>query len=276
MPDKSVEAIDHLLTFVRDLDAAARFFDRLGFTLTPESRIESMGIVNRLILFSDAVEGSANFIELMSVFDAARLPPAMAGLLSGQEGIKSMVLSLGDIGQAHARFTALGCPFGPPVHVRREWRLSATESAWPEFDVLLPVDDVVTFNGCRYHNVELYRRATWTTHRNGARGFDRIYCATADPQAAVSRFADILGTTAIGDCVEYRNVTVEVRRASVPATWPIHITGYRVIGLDDSYLAQTVNRDRIIGPPNQVTAFGQTIELSSLAPPKRIEGRDTL
>ncbi len=102
-----------------------------------------MGIVNRLILFADASDGSANFIELMSVSEAARLPPAMAALLSGDEGIKSMVLSLGDVDSARAHFVALGCPFGPPVHVRREWRLSATESVWPEFDVLLPVNDVI-------------------------------------------------------------------------------------------------------------------------------------
>ena len=114
MTENPVEAIDHLLTFVRDLDEAARFFDRLGFTLTPESRIETMGIVNRLILFPDASDGSANFIELMSVFDEARLPPAMAMLLSGDEGIKSMVLSLGDVERARAHFIALGCPFAPP------------------------------------------------------------------------------------------------------------------------------------------------------------------
>src|SRR5688500_9391837 len=128
MTENPVKAIDHLLTFVRDLDEAARFFDRLGFTLTPESRIEAMGIANRLILFPDASDGSANFIELMSVFDESRLPPAMAVLLSGDEGIKSMVLSLGDVEKARTHFVALGCPFGPPIHVRREWRLSDTES----------------------------------------------------------------------------------------------------------------------------------------------------
>jgi len=263
MTENPVNAIDHLLTFVRDLDEAARFYDRLGFTLTPESRIEAMGIVNRLILFPDASDGSANFIELMSVFDAARLPPAMAALLSGDEGIKSMVLSLGDVERARAHFVALGCPFGPPIHVRREWRLSATEAVWPEFDVLLPVDDVVTFNGCRYHNVELYRLAAWTAHRNGARGFDRIYCAAADPRTAASRLANILGTTATGDTVAHHGMTIDVRRDGAAATWPVRIAGYRVIGLDENYMAQTSKRDRDIGQLNRVTAFGQTIELST-------------
>jgi hypothetical protein len=266
MTDNSIEAIDHLLTFVRDLDAAARFFDRLGFTLTPESRIETMGIVNRLILFPDAVDHSANFIELMSVFDADRLPPAMGTLLSGNEGIKSLVFSLRDIDRAHAHFTALGCAFGPPFHVRREWKLSATESVWPEFDVLLPLDDVVTFNGCRYYNVDLYRAPAWTAHRNGARAFDRIYCGAADPHAAAARLADILATTATAGAVAHRGVTIDVRRDDAAATWPVSIAGYRVTGVDENFLAQTLKRDRSIGQPNEVTAFGQTIELLSQAP----------
>lgn len=136
---------------------------------------------------------------------------------------------------------------------RREWKLSATESVWPEFDVLLPVDDVVTFNGCRYHNVELYRLAAWTTHRNGARAFDRIYGAAADPQAAVSRLADILGATAAGSTVTHQRVTIDVRRDDA-ATWPVRIAGYRVTGLDEERMTH--------GQANRVTAFGQTIELS--------------
>ena len=262
MTENPVKAIDHLLTFVRDLDEAARLFDRLGFTLTPESRIEAMGIVNRLILFPDASEGSANFIELMSVFDAARLPTAMAALLSGDEGIKSMVLSLGNVERAHAHFVALGCPFGPPAHVRREWRLSATESVWPEFDVLLPVNDVVTFNGCRYHNVELYRLPAWTTHRNGARAFDRVYCAAADPQAAASRLANILGMPVNGATVAHGDVTIDVRRDGAAATWPVPIAGYRVTGLDEGYMAQRLKPGCNREQGRKVTAFGQTIELS--------------
>jgi catechol 2,3-dioxygenase-like lactoylglutathione lyase family enzyme len=272
MTENPVKAVDHLLTFVRDLDEAARFYDRLGFTLTPESRIEAMGIVNRLILFPDASDGSANFIELMSVFDAARLPPAMAALLSGDEGIKSMVLSLGDVESARAHFVALGCRFGPPIHVRREWRLSATESVWPEFDVLLPVDDVVTFNGCRYHNVELYRLPAWTAHRNGARALDRIYCAAADPQAVASRLANILGATATGGTVAHRDVTIDVRRDGTAATWPVRIAGYRVTGLDENHVAQALNSCRDTGQANQVTAFGQTIELSCEAPTRIMSG----
>jgi hypothetical protein len=127
----------------------------------------------------------------------------------------------------------------------------------------MPVDDVVTFNGCRYYNVDLYRLPAWTTHRNGARAFDRIDCAAVDPQAAASRLAGILGTMATGGTVAHRGVTIDVRRDGAAATWPVRIAGYRVTGLEEDYLAKTLNRDRDVGQAYQVTAFGQTSELTS-------------
>ena len=55
---------------------------------------------------------------------------------------------------------------------------------------------------------------------------------------------------------------IDVRRDGAAATWPVRIAGYRVTGLDEKYVAQA-NSHRSIGQANQVTAFGQTIELAS-------------
>jgi hypothetical protein len=161
-----INAIDHLLTYVRDGAEAATTFSKLGFTLSPVSHIEAMGITNQMVLFAEAAPGCANFIELMSVADRARLPPPMASLLSGEERVKSMVLATPDAARCHAHLTGLGMPFAPPLHVRREWVLEGGSSVYPEFDVLLPQDAGLTFNACRYHDVDLYRRPEWTQHAN--------------------------------------------------------------------------------------------------------------
>ncbi|MGL4287717.1 MAG: VOC family protein [Phreatobacter sp.] len=277
MNDNPIEAIDHLLTYVRDLDAAARFFDALGFTLTPESRIDAMGIVNRLILFPETEGGAANFIELMSVSDAAKLPPAMARLLTGEEGIKSIVLSFGDADRAHAHLTRLGCPFAPPVHVRREWTISATESVWPEFDVLLPVDDVLTFNGCRYHNVELYRRPAWTEHRNGARAFDRVDCRAGDPPKVARRLAAIFDRPDSATTEDHRVAVGKVVLAVTPDPSGLaangtvaQFTGYRVAGASLDHVAASLARLGVAARlPNGALAvpgglaFGQRIEFAA-------------
>lgn len=183
--------IDHLLTYVASLAAAAATYERLGFTLTPASDITAMGIANRLALMRPRDPRGASFIELMAVTDPAKLPPLMQPLLSGKEGIKSMVLLTPDAHAAHASLVARGYAFAPPVHVKREWALPRGESAWPEFDVLLPIPAPLAFNACQYHNVELYHRPAWTEHANTAQ-FVRAVCAVAGDVTATTAYYEAL------------------------------------------------------------------------------------
>ncbi|MGL1682655.1 VOC family protein, partial [Vibrio parahaemolyticus] len=46
---RTIAEIDHLLTYVADPAEAAALFVRMGFTLSPVSRIEAMGITNYLV-----------------------------------------------------------------------------------------------------------------------------------------------------------------------------------------------------------------------------------
>src|SRR5688572_10710612 len=119
MPDKPIAEMDHLLTYVRDLDAAASLFRRMGFTLSPISRIESMGISNHLVLMTPLTAGCGNYIELMASHNRSALPPPMVKTLSGGEGIKSMVLAGADIGRAQSAIAAAGFAVAAPFHVRR-------------------------------------------------------------------------------------------------------------------------------------------------------------
>lgn len=193
MADHPIAEIDHLLTYVRDLDAAASLFRRMGFTLSPISRIEPMGISNHLVLMQPPTAGFANYIELMASHDRTRLPPAMARTLSGGEGVKSMVLGARDAEAAHAVMTAAGFDAGPPVHVRREWVVAPGESVFPEFDVILPVDTPLAFNACRYYDVSLYLRPAWLSHANTARGLSGVFAVADDPNRWRADFIGLFG-----------------------------------------------------------------------------------
>lgn len=188
--------IDHSLTYVTDLDAASRVWERLGFTLTPSSQIKPMGIHNRLVLLRSRTPGAANFIELMGVSDATRLPAPMRALLSGREGMKSMVLATPDAHAAQAQLVQAGYPFAPPSHVRREWVLPGEGSVWPEFDVLLPIPAPLVFNVCQYHNLSLYQRADWQQHRNGALCLLSCLATAPEPGEAVAFFERLFGRAA--------------------------------------------------------------------------------
>jgi hypothetical protein len=193
MPDKAITEIDHLLTSVHDLDAAASLFRRMGFTLSPISRIESMGISNHLVLMTPLTQGIGNYIELMTSHDRSKLPPPMVTTLSGAEGIKSVVLVAADIERAHAAIDAAGFAAGAPFHVKREWVIAPGESVFPEFDVMLPVDAPLTFNCCRYYNVELYLRPDWLKHENGAKGLRSVIAVAHDPAKVAEPLGRLFG-----------------------------------------------------------------------------------
>jgi hypothetical protein len=188
--------IDHLLTFVADPEAAVSVMGRLGFTLTPASHIAEMGLVNRMILFADADPDAANFIEMMSVTEATRLPPPMAPLLTPPDGIKSMVLTSAHVPASAAHFRALGHEFAAPAHVKREWRVDEDTSVHPEFDVLMPVTADLTFNACKYVDPSLYKRRDWTAHANGATGLSGVIALTRSITTTANTFAAVLGCAA--------------------------------------------------------------------------------
>jgi hypothetical protein len=184
--------IDHLLTYVSSIDDAAETYRRLGFTLTPLSDISPMGIANRLITFRPRTPGSASFIELMAVTDPAKLPPPMRRLLSGDEGGKSMVLATTDAGSTHRMLAGLGHPFAPPVHVKREWKISDSTSVFPEFDVLLPTDRELPFNACQYRDAGVYVRDEWLTHANTAIYLDALSASISAGSTCENDFAAVL------------------------------------------------------------------------------------
>jgi hypothetical protein len=196
MTAKPIREIDHLLTYVRDLEAAASAFRRMGFTLSPISRIEPMGISNHLVLMQPRTPGFANYIELMAAHDRTLLPPPMAKVLSGAEGIKSMVLGTEDAIAAQLAMLAEGFAAAPPVHVKREWKIAPSESVFPEFDVLLPVEAPLAFNACRYFNVDLYLRPEWQEHANGARHVLAVLAVAAQAEAVIRRYAALFGVQA--------------------------------------------------------------------------------
>src|SRR5258708_12094847 len=64
--------LDHLVLCVRDLDAARRTFERLGFTLTPKAT-HPFGTANSL------VQLHGNFLELLPVVDRRLIKPVAQG-----------------------------------------------------------------------------------------------------------------------------------------------------------------------------------------------------
>ncbi|PZU51235.1 MAG: hypothetical protein DI568_01150 [Sphingomonas sp.] len=192
MTSSATARIDHLLTYVPDLEAAADLFQRMGFHLSPLSRIEQMGVANRMALMRPQSPGQASYIELMSPYEPARLPPPLQPVLSGGPGIGSMVLVADDVSGFRTSVLAQGFECAPPAHVTREWKIPGEPSVFPEFDVMLPVEAPLRFNACKYYNLHLYLREDWTAHPNGAIRLLKVL-AVADDPADLDFFASLFG-----------------------------------------------------------------------------------
>lgn len=282
---QDIDELDHLLTYVQDLDAAARAYERLGFRLTPTSDITTMGIANRLIPMRPRTPGAANFIELMAVRDTGRLPEAMRPILSGHQGIKSMVMMSRDIAGAQARLAERGYPFAPPAHISREWVIPGEGSVWPEFDVMLPIPAPLAFNVCQYHNVELYLREEWLEHPNGAQHMLACLAVSTEPSATIGYFAALFGRQAregadgghavspgATDLVVYDAQAFEQRYGFAPEPGAdARFAGYRVAVrslaklhalLDGNQVAHQNAHDRILVGPD--AACGNLLEFVEL------------
>jgi len=104
--------IDHIVHAVRDLDAAAEFYQRLGFTVGARNR-HPWGTHNRLVLLA------GSYIELLTVAEPERIQSSTAtqfsfggfnrDFLAGvDEGLSMLVLSSGDPRADKASFDPAG------------------------------------------------------------------------------------------------------------------------------------------------------------------------
>ncbi len=188
--------IDHLLASAIDPYRGGDRYERLGFTVTPISIIESLGVGNRLVLLHPVTDGTAAFFECMGVLDRAVAAPHMASLLEGPERIQSMVLASADVDGSREQLLNDGHSCAMPIDIEREWSLPSGEVLRPAFRVTLPVESPLRFNFCSHRTLNLYLRDEWLRHANGARHLTDVFAVADDPMAVSTHFERIFASNA--------------------------------------------------------------------------------
>ena len=233
--------IDHLLGSAVDPQRGGKQYERLGFTVTPLSIIESIGVGNRMVLLRPLTANTANFIECMGIVDRARVPPTMAELLGGSEGMRSMVLSGPDARASHEQLKRDGFAFLPPLDLEREWTLPSGEILRPAFLVTLPAPAPLRFNFCQYRNLQPYLRTEWLAHENGAQHLTGVLAIADYAEAAVKPFETVFarpartrdGIFSVGPGkVQLRVGNQTALRSFIPDEWLAEIRGVRYIGFE--------------------------------------------
>lgn len=184
--------IDHLLCSVSSSAQAGLDFERLGFTVTPLSRIEKAGVENRLVTFSPATGGVANYIELMSSFDRARLPAPLSKILGEREAVQCLMFGSSDALTTYDALIREGHQAEPVNKYQRSWALPSGEVLQLAFDVVEPMQGPATFGICQHRTLHHYLRSEFQVHPNGAERITSVYLIVPEPETARAFFDALL------------------------------------------------------------------------------------
>ena len=283
--------IDHLVLCVDDMDAARRFYERLGFTTTPRA-VHPFGTGNSL------VQLQGNFIELLAVVEADKIPPGEPGQLSfgafnrafletGQ-GMSMLALASDDARRDQAAFIEKGLTTYPVFDFSRRAALPGGGEAEVAFSLAYVTDERmpgIAFFTCQQHAPQYFWKPEYQHHANGAIAVCEVIMAADEPASLGEFFAGLQGPenvmagadrliveTARGRIVVLSPRRLTERFPAVPtgdSTGGPHFAGYRItvadIGRTETLLIKRGVPFRK-GPDglriDPMDAFGVVIELA--------------
>jgi catechol 2,3-dioxygenase-like lactoylglutathione lyase family enzyme len=188
--------LDHLVVAVRDLDAAGRFYERLGFKVGARNR-HSWGTENRLVQFP------GTFIELITVGEGADIPPHrprsfsfgafVRDFLLRREGLAMLVLDSESAKSDAVLFAEAGIGDFDPFFFERRGRRPDGSETQVAFTLAFATDRNAPDAGffvCQQHFPENFWNPAFQDHSNMATGLSSVALAAPDPERH-SRFLTV-------------------------------------------------------------------------------------
>lgn len=192
--------IDHLVLAVRDLDAAADLYRKLGFQVGQRNR-HPWGTENRLVQFR------TSFLELITVGDdPAAIPPHGPGrfsfgafvrdYLGKREGFAMFVLDSTDAKADAAMFAEEGIGRFEPFFFERKGRRPDGSETRVAFTLAFASDPALpdaSFFVCQQHCPENFWNPAFQVHPNGATGIGSVTLKVRDPSRHAGFLAGFAG-----------------------------------------------------------------------------------
>ena len=101
MPLKHILGLDHVVVTVRDLDASARQWQSLGFTVSPRGTHSAiLGSGNYTIMFGD------DYVELLGILAETEHNKPTRDFLKEREGIERAAFTTDDAGKVYVLVVA--------------------------------------------------------------------------------------------------------------------------------------------------------------------------
>ncbi len=188
-----VSGLDHVLVGVRDLEAARRAYQALGFTVTPRGRHIGWGTANYCIMFAD------DYIELLGIVDPSQFTNNLDVFLGVREGLMGVAFASADAAASRAAFLARGVAAQEPRALERDLELPEG-AVRPRFRLVhTPPEATPAMPAfvCEHLTPDLIRRPEWLAHANGARRIVAVTTVVADPPALAPAYARTFGAGAV-------------------------------------------------------------------------------
>lgn len=182
--------IDHAVVAVRDLEAAAETFRRLGFVVTPRGGHPEWGTANHCLMFG------RTYVELLAATGEGDMARRVSAWLERNgEGLMAMAWGTDDGAAAAQALRQAGIGAETPRALSR--KLWAPEGELtPLFSVVgLPPGATpgITSFLCQHLTPDLLRRPAWLAHENGALGIDSVTAVVDDPDQAMWGYGQVFG-----------------------------------------------------------------------------------
>jgi glyoxalase-like protein len=189
---KNIIGIDHAVVVVKDLDAAAENWKRLGFTVSPRgTHSAKMGSGNTTIMLG------SDYIELLGVLvETDHNAPTRAFLARTGGGIERVAFTTLDAAAGAEEIRARGyVPLGPTDFERPVTMPDGAQSA-AKFSVFQwPVDEApggLRIFACQHKTRETVWIPQLQNHANSARAIERVIIVSPTPEADAQHLARMI------------------------------------------------------------------------------------
>jgi catechol 2,3-dioxygenase-like lactoylglutathione lyase family enzyme len=180
--------LDHIVHAVRELDAAADLYARLGFTVGARNR-HPWGTHNRLVQFPGF------FIEILTFAEPEKLGTDGFSTLfaaynrdfaAAHEGLSMIILQSVDAAADQAAFARAGISASPTMHFEREGKRPDGSAVKVGFSLAFAEDrsaPEIHFATCQQHYPENFWNPAFQRHANGATGIAEAVVVSNSPDA---------------------------------------------------------------------------------------------
>ncbi len=187
-----VIGLDHCIIAVEDLSAAAKDYERLGFTPAPLGDHQNRATANHCLMFPET------YLELLGVNQPENPDGGLRAALQARgEGLHRLALGTHDADAVKTQVEALGVRTEGPTDLARP---SLEPAGMVKFrNLQLSADDLagVPVFICGHKTPELMRNKRLMTHANGANRFAGVTGIAVDPTATAQQMAKLFGEASI-------------------------------------------------------------------------------